>query len=100
MNVAARVAAIAGGSEVLVSATVKDLTPVGLVFQDAGEHDLKGVPDRLAPLPSGGVDMRWRILRAPPRGHHDAQSGALDHLPPGFRHHDASGRYGPVRGVR
>ena len=52
MNVAARVAAIAGGSEILVSATVKDLTPgSGLVFEDAGEHDLKGVPDR------------WRLYR-------------------------------------
>ena len=52
VNVAARVAAIAGGSEILVSATVKDLTPgSGLVFEDAGEHDLKGVPDR------------WRLYR-------------------------------------
>ena len=53
VNVAARVAAIAGGSEILVSATVKDLTPgSGLVFEDAGEHDLKGVPDS------------WRLYRA------------------------------------
>jgi hypothetical protein len=39
--------ALAGASEVLVSNTVKDLV-VGsdLTFEDAGEHDLKGVPDR------------------------------------------------------
>ncbi len=47
VNVAARVAALAGPSEILVSATVKDLTPgSGLLFEDAGEHELKGVPDR------------------------------------------------------
>jgi class 3 adenylate cyclase len=41
------VAALADASEVLVSSTVKDLTAgSGLVFQDAGEHQLKGVPDR------------------------------------------------------
>jgi hypothetical protein len=32
---------------VLVSSTVKDLTAgSGLQFEDTGEHDLKGVPDR------------------------------------------------------
>ena len=47
VNVAARVAAMAGASEILVSSTVKDLTPgSGLTFEDAGEHELKGVPDR------------------------------------------------------
>ena len=31
----------------LVSQTVKDLTAgSGLSFEDAGEHELKGVPDR------------------------------------------------------
>jgi class 3 adenylate cyclase len=52
VNVAARISALAGSSEVLVSATVKDLTPgSGLAFVDAGEHELKGVPDR------------WRLYR-------------------------------------
>jgi class 3 adenylate cyclase len=37
----------AGPSEVLVSQTVKDLVAgSGLRFEDAGEHELKGVPDR------------------------------------------------------
>jgi len=47
VNVAARISALAGASEVFVSATVKDLTPgSGLTFEDAGEHELKGVSDR------------------------------------------------------
>jgi class 3 adenylate cyclase len=52
VNIGARVAALAGPSEVLVSQTVKDLTAgSGLAFEDAGEHELKGVPDR------------WRLYR-------------------------------------
>jgi class 3 adenylate cyclase/alpha-beta hydrolase superfamily lysophospholipase len=50
--IGARVGTMAGPSEVLVTQTVKDLTAgSGLVFQDAGEHELKGVPDR------------WRLYR-------------------------------------
>lgn len=52
VNIGARVAALAAPSEVLVSQTVKDLTiGSGLVFEEAGEHVLKGVPDR------------WRLYR-------------------------------------
>jgi class 3 adenylate cyclase len=47
VHIGARVGALAGPSEVWVSSTVKDLTAgSGLVFEDAGEHELKGVPDR------------------------------------------------------
>ncbi len=47
VHVAARVAALAGASEVLASSTVKDLVAgSGLSFEDAGERELKGVPDR------------------------------------------------------
>jgi class 3 adenylate cyclase len=47
VHIGARVAALARPSEVLVSNTVKDLTAgSGLVFEDAGERELKGVPDR------------------------------------------------------
>ena len=47
VSIGARVMANAGPSEVLVSRTVKDLTAgSGLSFEDAGEHELKGVPDR------------------------------------------------------
>jgi class 3 adenylate cyclase len=46
VNIGARVASEAGPSEVLVSQTVKDLVAgSGLVFEDAGEHDLKGIPE-------------------------------------------------------
>jgi class 3 adenylate cyclase len=52
VNIGARVAALAGPSEILVSQTVKDLTAgSGLRYEDAGEHELKGVPDR------------WRLYR-------------------------------------
>jgi class 3 adenylate cyclase/pimeloyl-ACP methyl ester carboxylesterase len=52
VTIGARVGAMAGPSEVLVSQTVKDLVAgSGLTFDDAGEHELKGVPDR------------WRLYR-------------------------------------
>ena len=47
VHIGARVGAMAGPNEVLVSQTVKDLVAgSGLTFEDAGEHELKGVPDR------------------------------------------------------
>jgi class 3 adenylate cyclase len=50
--VGARIAALARPGEVLVSSTVRDLVAgSGLAFEDAGEHELKGVPDR------------WRLYR-------------------------------------
>jgi class 3 adenylate cyclase len=52
VTIGARIMATASASEVLVSRTVTDLTAgSGLVFEDAGEHELKGVPDR------------WRLYR-------------------------------------
>jgi class 3 adenylate cyclase len=51
--IGARVGALAGPSEIMVSQTVRDLVAgSGLVFEDAGEHELKGVPDR------------WHLYRA------------------------------------
>ncbi|MGH9197306.1 MAG: adenylate/guanylate cyclase domain-containing protein, partial [Acidimicrobiia bacterium] len=45
VHIGARVAAMAGPGEVLVSSTVKDLVSgSGLKFEDRGEHELKGVP--------------------------------------------------------
>jgi class 3 adenylate cyclase len=42
-----RISSLAGPSQVLVSQTVKDLVAgSGFAFEDAGEHELKGVPDR------------------------------------------------------
>jgi class 3 adenylate cyclase len=46
VHIGARIGASAGASEVLVSSTVKGLTAgSGLMFEDASEHALKGVPD-------------------------------------------------------
>ena len=46
VHIGARVAALAGAGEVLVSSTVKDLVVgSGLAFEDRGVHELKGVPD-------------------------------------------------------
>jgi class 3 adenylate cyclase len=47
VHIGARVAALAGPSEVLVSSTVRDIvTGSRRTFADRGEHELKGVPDR------------------------------------------------------
>ncbi len=52
VSIGARIGSMAGASQVLVSQTVKDLVAgSGLAFEDAGEHELKGVP--------GG----WRLYR-------------------------------------
>src|SRR5262245_17222229 len=52
VSIGARVAANAGPSQVLISQTVKDLVAgSGLTFEDAGLHELKGVPDA------------WRLYR-------------------------------------
>jgi class 3 adenylate cyclase len=52
VHIGARIASLAGPSEVLVSSTVKDLVAgAALEFEDRGEHKLKGVP---------GV---WRLYR-------------------------------------
>lgn len=46
VHIAARVMALAGGGEVLVSGTVKDLVVgSGIRFADRGAHALRGVPD-------------------------------------------------------
>jgi class 3 adenylate cyclase len=53
VHIAARVMALAGQDEVLVSRTVKDLVAgSGLRFEDRGTHALKGVPER------------WQVFRA------------------------------------
>jgi class 3 adenylate cyclase len=45
VHIGARVSAVAGASEVLVSSTVKDLVAGSRIeFEDRGDHELKGVP--------------------------------------------------------
>jgi class 3 adenylate cyclase len=47
-HIGARVGALAGPSEILVSRTVKDLVAgSGAQFVEVGAHRLKGVPDEL-----------------------------------------------------
>jgi class 3 adenylate cyclase/pimeloyl-ACP methyl ester carboxylesterase len=47
VHIGARVAALAGPGEVLVSSTVKDLVAgSGIEFEDRGEHQLKGISER------------------------------------------------------
>jgi class 3 adenylate cyclase len=46
VHIGARICASADPSQVMTSSTVKDLVAgSGLTFEDAGEHELKGVPD-------------------------------------------------------
>jgi class 3 adenylate cyclase len=46
VHIASRVCALAGPSEVLTTGTVRDLVVgSGIVFDDRGRHNLKGVPD-------------------------------------------------------
>jgi class 3 adenylate cyclase len=46
VHIASRVSAMAGASEVLTTGTVRDLVVgSGIVFDDRGRHNLKGVPD-------------------------------------------------------
>ena len=53
VHTGARIAALASPGEVLVSSAAKDLVAgSGIEFEDRGEHELKGVPDR------------WRLYRA------------------------------------
>jgi class 3 adenylate cyclase len=47
VHIAARIAALASASNVVVSRTVKDLVAgSGICFDDLGDHTLKGVPDQ------------------------------------------------------
>ena len=55
VHIGARIAALAGAHEILVSRTVKDLVAgSGIEFEDRGMHSLKGVPDE------------WQVLAAHP----------------------------------
>jgi len=60
VHIGARIAALAGPGEVLVSSTVKDLVAgSGIEFQDRGEHQLKGISEE------------WHLFRVdePPLSH-------------------------------
>jgi class 3 adenylate cyclase len=47
VHIGSRVAGMARAGDVLASQTVKDVAAgTGVVFEDAGEHELRGIPDR------------------------------------------------------
>jgi pimeloyl-ACP methyl ester carboxylesterase len=70
VHIGARVAAAAGSGEVLVSTTVRDLVAgSGIAFQDAGVHELKGLPEP------------WQLYRALDVAVQDA--GTREPLAPG-----------------
>jgi class 3 adenylate cyclase len=65
VHIGARVGSLAGSSVILVSQTVKDLVAgSGLAFEDVGEHELKGVPDR------------WQLYRVRWSGHESQRSSS------------------------
>lgn len=67
VHVGARIAAMAGPGEVLVSSTVKDLVVgSGIAFQDRGLHALRGVPGEWRLFAAGGEDTYLANLPAPP----------------------------------
>ena len=72
MNLGARIGAAAGGGEVLVSSTIKDLVfGSGFRFVPRGEHELKGVPGT------------WPLFALEGEGHQHAPAvPAEDHLGP------------------
>ena len=58
LAIGARICALAGPGQVLVSRTVKDLVAgSGFTFVSAGNHQLKGIPDR------------WQLYEAAPNPH-------------------------------
>ncbi len=55
VHIGARVCDLAGPGEVLVTRTVRDLVAgSGIVFEERGDHELKGVPDRWALYAAAG----------------------------------------------
>ncbi len=61
VHIGARVGALAGPSEVLVTSTVKDLVAgSGLAFQDRGEHHLKGIPDAWHLYALSAAESDWQ----------------------------------------
>jgi class 3 adenylate cyclase len=65
VHIGARIAALAGSGEVLTSSTVRALVAgSGIVFEDHGEHRLKGVPED------------WRLFRVLRRSRSRSDSGS------------------------
>jgi class 3 adenylate cyclase len=86
VNIAARISALAGPSEILVSSTVRDLV-VGseLRFVDAGTHELKGVPGEWRAFrltgPAAADDAPLAQFQAEPTGRDRIARSAARHAP-------------------
>ena len=71
VHIGARVSALAGPNDVLVSSTLRDLViGSGLEFEDRGAHELKGVPGEwhlfaVASVAGGGRQNGGGLLRSP-----------------------------------
>src|SRR3546814_8672376 len=64
-TIGARIMATSGASEIRVSQTVRDLVAgSGLSFEDTGEHELKGVPDRRSEEHTSELQSLMRISYA------------------------------------
>ena len=113
VHIGARVAALAGPSEVLVSSTVKDLVAgSGLVFEDRGEHELKGVPgswrlfaalptrDTLTTKAAGGPDEARPPRDAKVAGVTRRQAVSLTSSPEAYRRPACRRRRRPARACR
>jgi class 3 adenylate cyclase len=82
VHIGARIAALAGAGEVLVSSTVKDLVAgSGLAFQDRGTHALKGVPDQWRLFTPAGEENRIESLPTPPEPKQDPLIDAIARMP-------------------
>jgi class 3 adenylate cyclase len=65
VHIAARISALAGSSEVLVSRTVKDLVVgTGITFEEKGSYRLRGIPDEWEIYAvTGGANGNTRLSR-------------------------------------
>lgn len=93
VHIGARVGAMAGLGEILVSSTVADLVVgSGMTFSERGEHELKGVPGRWRLLLVGDSAARPEQLRA---GTIEREMKLSDRVTVGL----ARRRPGPMRAV-
>ena len=80
VNIGARIGALAGADEVVVSSTVKDLVVgSGISFSDRGTRELKGVPGEWRQsLPDEGARHIWS--RGLPRERQGSEDAMIRHI--------------------
>jgi class 3 adenylate cyclase len=96
VNIAARVAGVAGRDEIVVSRTVTDLVAgSGIEFEDRGERDLKGVPGLWRLFAVVAHDTRRSSTASAREGSRD-QRGILIRRDPWFDSGRRSGLFGSL----